>query len=210
VVTDRALFISLEGIEGAGKSTHMPFIAGLLARAGREVVVTREPGGTPLGEQIRRQLLLPGTAAIGAETELLLMFAARRQHLDDIIRPALAAGKTVLCDRFTDSSFAYQGGGRGIAADRIARLADWVHPDLKPHLTLLLDVPVALGLSRTNRRNRSDRFESETADFFEKVRLAYLDIAKSEPDRVKVIDASAAMNEVQAAIANLLKEQGVC
>jgi len=203
-------FITLEGIEGAGKSTHMPFISSLLQVMGKEIVMTREPGGTSLGEEIRNTLLMQKSFQISGNTELLLMFAARQQHLEEIIYPALNKGKTVLCDRFTDSSYAYQGGGRGIETDKICQLVQLVHPDLKPDLTLLFDLPVEVGLARANMRDLIDRFESETINFFQSVRNAYLKIADAEPNRVKVIDATANIKAVQNAIKTILKEQGLC
>lgn len=203
-------FITLEGIEGAGKSTHMSFISSLLQVIGKEIVMTREPGGTFLGEEIRNTLLMQKSFEISGNTELLLMFAARQQHLEEIIYPALNKGKTVLCDRFTDSSYAYQGGGRGIETDKICQLVQLVHPDLKPDLTLLFDLPVEVGLARANMRDLIDRFESNTINFFQSVRNAYLKIADAEPNRVKVIDATADIKAVQNAIKTILKEQGLC
>jgi len=206
----RGLFITLEGIEGAGKSTQQDYIARLLTQRGHRVVQTREPGGTALGEAIRRTLLAhAGNHAISHDTELLLMFAARCQHVDEIIRPNLKAGITVLSDRFTDSSFAYQGGGRGIAAGRIRSLQQWVHPDLNPDLTLLLDLPVATGLGRVGRRGESDRFEAEKLDFFEAVRSAYLDMAAAEPHRFEVIDANRSLAEIQADIRAVFEKRAI-
>jgi len=206
----RGLFITLEGIEGAGKSTQQDYIARLLTQRGHRVVQTREPGGTALGEAIRRILLAhAGNHAISHDTELLLMFAARCQHVDEIIRPNLKAGITVLSDRFTDSSFAYQGGGRGIAAGRIRSLQQWVHPDLNPDLTLLLDLPVATGLGRVGRRGESDRFEAEKLDFFEAVRSAYLDMAAAEPHRFEVIDANRSLAEIQADIRAVFEKRAI-
>jgi dTMP kinase len=193
----RGLFITLEGGEGAGKSTSLAFVRELLEQAGREVVVTREPGGTPLGEQIRG-LLLHGRDAMEADSELLLMFAARAEHLAHVIRPALARGACVLCDRFTDASYAYQGGGRGVPEARIRALEDWVQQGLKPDLTLLLDLPVEQGLSRANHRSAPDRFEREQQAFFERVRAAYLAAAAREPQRLRVIDAARDIPAVQA------------
>lgn len=206
----RGLFITLEGIEGAGKSTQQDYIARLLIQRGHRVVQTREPGGTVLGEAIRRTLLAhAGNHAISHDTELLLMFAARCQHVDEIIRPNIEAGNTVLSDRFTDSSFAYQGGGRGIAAGRIRSLQQWVHPDLNPDLTLLLDLPVATGLERVGRRGESDRFEAEKLDFFEAVRSAYLDMAAAEPQRFEVIDANRSLAEIQADIHAVFEKRAI-
>lgn len=196
----RARFITVEGIEGAGKSTNVAFVGRLLAAAGRQVVQTREPGGTPLGEELRSLLLGHRHDGMAEDTELLLMFAARAEHLSRVIRPALAAGRWVLCDRFTDATFAYQGGGRGVARERIAALAQWVQGDLRPDLTLLFDVPAELGLRRAGQRSDPDRFERQQLPFFAAVRNAYLAIARAEPVRVKVIDASASLDEVQQQI----------
>ena len=162
----RGKFITLEGSEGAGKSTNLAFIRQLLEQAGRQVIVTREPGGTPLGEQIRSLLLNHHKDAMTSDTELLLMFAARAQHIAQVIRPALSAGNYVLCDRFTDATYAYQGGGRGIDSMRIAALEAWVQGDLRPDLTIYLDVPVEIGLARAGARSNPDRFESGEQDYF--------------------------------------------
>jgi len=204
----KGVFITLEGIEGAGKTTHVPFIVDLLQKNNHEVITTREPGGTDLGEKIR-DTLLTNKVTINRDTELLLMFAARAQHLQEVIRPALAKGKTVICDRFTDSSYAYQSGGRGIESDKICRLVQLVHADLKPDLTLLFDLPVELGLSRANSRSKADRFESETIDFFQSVRDAYLKIAKSEPERVKIIDVTNDIQSIQDDINKIFLEEGI-
>jgi dTMP kinase len=204
------LFISLEGIEGAGKSTHTSYIAELLQQDGRQVIVTREPGGTVLGEQIRNLLLQHNTLNISATSELLLMFAARVQHISEIIRPALAQGKIVICDRFTDSSYAYQGGGRGIATEHICTLNDIIHADLKPDLTLLFDVQVTTGLERAKKASAADRFESESMEFFTAVRAAYLKIAAAEPERVKIINAEQNIDAVQTEIKRLMKNLGLC
>ena len=207
----KGTFITLEGIEGAGKSTHMDYIASLLESSGKKVVCTREPGGTRTGNELRKILLFRKKGyQINNITELLLMFAARQQHLDEVIRPALIAGKTILCDRFTDSTFAYQGGGRKIKPEVIAQLARIVHPDIKPDLTLLFDLPVRAGLERANNRSKPDSFESEKAAFFERARKAYLKIAKSEPRRVKVIDAKKDIETVQLSIMKILKSKKLC
>ncbi len=201
-------FITLEGIEGAGKTTHMNFIADLFRERGKPVILTREPGGTQLGESIRNVLLSTGNSgAISDTTELLLMFAARSQHLDEIIRPGLADGATVISDRFTDSSFAYQGGGRGIDTQRIEQLRTWLHADVTPDLTLLLDLPVILGLERVGKRGASDRFEAEKLEFFTAVRNCYLNLAAAEPHRFAVIDASRSVDEIQACIQTVLQER---
>lgn len=190
-------FITVEGIEGVGKSTNMDFIHKQLLTAGKEVVVTREPGGTPLGEAIRGLLLDPGYKGMDPVCELQLMFAARAEHLARVIRPALGCGQWVLCDRFTDATYAYQGGGRGIDTGVIARLEDLVQGDFRPDLTLLLDVPVDVGLSRAGKRGELDRFEQEQVGFFERVRNSYLVMAKQHAERYRVIDASLPLEQVQ-------------
>lgn len=200
------LFITLEGGEGAGKTTSLGSVREWLQRAGHEVVVTREPGGTELGERIRDLLLHRQELAISPDTEVLLMFAARAEHLARVIQPALAAGKTVLCDRFTDATYAYQGGGRGVSQARIAALESWVQGDLRPDLTLLLDVPVDLGRERAANARAPDRFEREPDRFFERVRATYLARAAREPGRIRVIDAGRKPEEVARAIAAILHE----
>ena len=202
----RGLFITLEGGEGAGKSTNLAFVQQWLQRAGREVLVTREPGGTELGERVRDILLHRRDLQMSPESEMLLMFAARAEHIVKIIAPALAADKVVLCDRFTDATYAYQGGGRGIPSDRIVAIEDWVQGDLRPDLTLLLDVPVAAGRQRAGQRSEPDRFERENNEFFMRVRAAYLARAASEPGRVRVIDASQSLEKVQRQITMVLEE----
>lgn len=199
------LFITVEGGEGAGKSTQIAAIQEWLETRGHQVVITREPGGTELGEKIR-EVLLHHAGEMSADAEVLLVFAARAEHLARVIRPALAAGKTVLCDRFTDATYAYQGGGRGISVERIAALEDWVQAELRPDLTLLLDVPAPLGLDRAVRRGALDRFEREQLDFFEKVRAAYLAAAAREPGRMHVIDASRSEAEVTRAVRAVLEK----
>ncbi len=199
-------FITVEGGEGAGKSTMLAFMRDWLVKAGRDVVVTREPGGTPLGERVRDILLHARELHMTAETEALLMFAARAEHLERVIRPALDAGKTVLCDRFTDATYAYQGGGRGLSFERIAQLEAWAQGALRPNLTLLLDVPVDVGLKRANQRSEPDRFEREQQEFFERVRATYLERARREPQRLRVIDASRTPAEVQHQITSVLVE----
>lgn len=191
-------FITVEGGEGAGKSTNLALVRELLGAANKDVVMTREPGGTPLGEQIRGLLLDARQTAMAVDTELLLMFAARAQHLAEVIQPALAQGKYVVCDRFTDATYAYQGGGRGVPQARIAQLETWVQGELRPDLTILLDLPVAQGLERAGNRSVPDRFEREQAEFFEKVRAAYLALARQHPQRYRIIDASCPLAEVQA------------
>lgn len=202
----QGFFITVEGGEGAGKSTMLAFMRDWLTQAGRDVVVTREPGGTPLGERVRDILLHARELHMTAETEALLMFAARAEHLERVIRPALDAGKTVLCDRFTDATYAYQGGGRGLSVERIGQLEAWVQGALRPNLTLLLDVPVDVGLKRANQRSEPDRFEREQQEFFERVRATYLERARREPQRLRVIDASRTPVEVQQQIAGVLEE----
>ena len=189
-------FITLEGGEGAGKTTCMDHIRQRILDAGVELVETREPGGTEIGEKIRELLLDKDNDDILPDTELLLMFAARAQHIGQLIRPALERGQWVLCDRFTDATYAYQGGGRGIGQAHIAALEQWTQQGLKPDLTLLLDLPVETGLERAGQRSEPDRFESESMNFMRQVRQAYLDIAAREPQRVRVIDASRPLEEV--------------
>jgi len=204
------VFITLEGIEGVGKSTLADFIGAQLQEGGHTVCRTREPGGTRAGEAIRAILLEGHDLAITDETELLLIFAARAQHLDEVIRPALARGEVVLCDRFTDATYAYQGGGRGIPHTRIAELETRVQDGLRPRYTLLFDAPVATGLARAGRRGAADRFETETTHFFERVRAAYLGLAAAEPDRFRVIDADQPLQQVQDATRNILEELALC
>ncbi|WP_349617868.1 dTMP kinase [Azotobacter salinestris] len=198
------LFITLEGPEGAGKSTNREYLAEGLRAAGREVVLTREPGGTPLAERIRELLLAPSSEAMAVDTELLLVFAARAQHLTAVIRPALARGAVVLCDRFTDASYAYQGGGRGVPEQRIAILESFVQGDLRPDLTLVFDLPIEMGLARAAARGRLDRFEQEGRAFFEAVRQAYLRRAASDPARYRVVDAGRPLADVQRTLDDLL------
>ena len=194
----RGLFITLEGGEGAGKSTQLAYVRSRIEAAGIPLQMTREPGGTPLAERIRELLLDHRQTAMASDTELLLMFAARAQHLAERIKPALASGEWVLCDRFTDATYAYQGGGRGIDTARIAVLEDWVQEGLRPDLTLLLDLPVEVGMARAGQRGELDRFEREQQDFFQRVRSAYLARAEREPERFRIIDASQDIAGVQA------------
>jgi dTMP kinase len=195
-------FITLEGVDGAGKSTHLGFVADWLRRQGREVVVTREPGGTPLGETLRELLL---HQHMDPDTELLLMFAARQQHLAELILPALARGAWVVSDRFTDASYAYQCGGRGIAAERIAALEAWVQRGFAPDLTLLFDVPPEVAEARRSAARAADRFEREADSFFSRVRNAYLERAQAEPARIRVLDARRSIAELQDEIGDLLQ-----
>ncbi|NMZ47388.1 dTMP kinase [Pseudomonas oryzihabitans] len=203
-MTANGLFITLEGPEGAGKSTNRDYLAELLGSGGREVVLTREPGGTPLAERIREILLAPAAEPMAVDTELLLMFAARAQHLAQVVRPALARGALVLCDRFVDATYAYQGGGRGVPVERIATLEAFVLGDLQPDLTLVFDLPVEIGLARAARRGALDRFEREQRAFFEAVRQTYLDRAQAVPTRYRLIDASRSLAEVQAELRALV------
>jgi dTMP kinase len=200
----RGLFITLEGGEGGGKSTNLAYVADCLKNAGKPVCVTREPGGTPLGEAIRELLLNPDFEAMAADAELLLVFAARAEHLNRVIEPALAAGTWVVCDRFTDATYAYQGGGRGIQTRRIAQLESWVQADLRPDLTLLFDLPVEVGMARAGERGRLDRFEREQQAFFQRVRQAYLERAESASQRYRVIDAAVPLEEVRRQIDKVL------
>lgn len=199
-MADRGRFITVEGIEGAGKSTQMDAVRDFLEAKGIAVEVTREPGGTPLGEAVRALLLDPANRGMDADTELLLVFAARAEHIHKVIRPALDAGRWVLSDRFTDATFAYQGGGRGIPAARIAVLEDWVQGELKPDLTLLLDLPVSSGMARVAGRGEPDRFEREEQAFFERIRASYLERAAAEPARFCRIDAHRAVETVRAEV----------
>ncbi|QBQ55415.1 dTMP kinase [Nitrosococcus wardiae] len=202
---NRGYFISVEGIEGAGKSTQLKFIQQLLESTGKVVTVTREPGGTELGEQIRTLLLTPRPGGMSADAELLLIFAARVEHVRQVISPALAGGKWVLCDRFTGASYAYQGGGRGLPLSRIAALENWALGHLRPDLTLLLDVPVKVGLQRAaNRHQQPDRFEQEQVEFFEHVRETYLSLAKKRVDEYRLINASLPLAEVQETIQQVI------
>ena len=203
----RGRFITLEGIEGVGKSTHMQFVAARLRGRGLTVLETREPGGTPEADEIRTTLLKVRGGAFDPMAELLLMFAARAVHLERLIRPALAAGTWVVCDRFTDASYAYQGGGRGIPASRIAALERMVLKGLKPDLTLLLDAHIEVGMARARDRGQLDRFEQEQDAFFTRVRRVYLSRARREPRRMRRVDASRDIAAVQADLAAVLDER---
>jgi len=204
----RGRFVTLEGIEGAGKSTVARLACATLERAGLRVRATREPGGTPLAERVREIALGHGAEPLTPVTETLLMFAARALHVDGVIRPALASGTWVVCDRFTDATRAYQGSGRGVDPALIEALATAVHGDLIPDCTLLLDVPVATGLARARARTGAptDRFETETAAFFERVRAGYLALARAEPRRFRLIDASAPLSVVEERVGAILAE----
>ncbi|WP_107992851.1 dTMP kinase [Neisseria elongata] len=195
----QAQFLTLDGIDGSGKSTHLETMREWFERREMPVLFTREPGGTPLGEELRRLLLSPDSR-VGLRTETLLMFAARRQHLEDVILPALDKGIHVVSDRFTDATFAYQGGGRGIPAADIEVLENWVQGSLRPNLTLLLDVPIEVSFERIARSREKDRFEQEEAEFFTRVRQAYLDRASAHPQRYRVIDSNRSREEVRAAV----------
>lgn len=205
-MSHKGLFITLEGSEGAGKSTNLAFIEQYLASNGHELVVTREPGGTKLGEEIRELLLGHKHDGMSDDCELLLMFAARAEHLAQVILPALKSGRTVLCDRFTDATYAYQGGGRGIPMDRIGILESWVQHDLRPDLTIFLDVPVDIGIRRAGERSAPDRFEKQQLDFFERVRHTYLQRAKAKPEYYRIIDASRGLEDVQRCLKSALDD----
>lgn len=198
-------FITIEGIEGAGKSTQISYIQQYLEKHNKTVVVTREPGGTELSEKIRDLLLTPMPDAMAVDTELLLMFAGRAEHVAKVIKPALARGDWVLSDRFTDATFAYQGGGRGVSEQRIQQLLEWTLGNLKPDLTLLFDLNVELGQQRVKKRNEAiDRFEQEKIDFFQRIRDCYLQIASREPERVRVIDSSQTISAIQQQLTQIL------
>ena len=203
----RGRFITMEGGEGAGKSTMMGRVADWLENAGHRVVRTREPGGTDLAEKLREILLDRNNISLSGRAELLLLFAARAQHLEELIRPALVRGDWVLCDRFTDATWAYQGGGRGLPRDEIGSLETLVHGDLQPDLTLLLDLPVELGMKRAARRSQADRFEQESTLFFERVRNAYLERAEAAPERFAIINAASNMEEVWSQIKSVLHQR---
>jgi len=202
----RGIFITIEGGEGVGKSTNIAILDQFLRDQGIEIVVTREPGGTPLGEEIRELLLHNRSDRVSVMTELLLIFAARAQHISECIEPALAAGKWVLCDRFTDATYAYQSGGRGVEPDTVRRLEELVQGTLRPDYTILLDVSIATGMARARGRGELDRIELETMDFFERVRASYLEQAGSDRRRYRIVDASVSMEEVQQQILNIASE----
>ena len=202
----KGLFITLEGIEGAGKSTAVDFIEDFLTKEGHDVIKTREPGGTVIGEQIREILLKNENYTLTYDTELLLVFSARAQHIQEVILPALSSGKIILCDRFTDASYAYQGGGRDIDASRINLLEKWVQEDLRPNLTLLFDLDVSIGMQRTKKRSDADRFEREEINFFKKIRNTYLERAKNEPQRFRIINSASSLESVKEQIITILKD----
>lgn len=197
-------FITLEGIDGAGKSTHLQWLADQLRHRGRKVIITREPGGTPLGERLRA-ILLDHRSDMDADSETLILFAARREHLERVIWPALREGTTVLCDRFTDATFAYQGGGRQMPWSRLAALEQWVHPGFQPDLTLLFDVPVDVSRERLSKNDTLDRFEREQTAFFERVRQAYFDRARADGKRFRIIDASQPLAAVRTQLLSVLE-----
>jgi dTMP kinase len=207
MTTQKGMFISLEGSEGVGKSTSLNYIKQYIESLGHRVVVTREPGGTPLAEEIRELLLSKRDESVEINTELLLMFAARCQHVEQVIKPALNKGHWVICDRFVDASYAYQGGGRGISVEKIKALDEWCLQGFSPDLTILLDMSVEQGLERTKLRGEADRFEIEKMTFFENIRKAYLDRAKNEPDRIAIVDASPSIEKVQQDLKSLLSEK---
>jgi len=194
-------FITFEGIDGAGKSTHLAYVADLLRARGRQVVVTREPGGTPLGEKLRELLL---REKMHLETEALLMFASRREHLAQVIEPALQRGEWVISDRFTDATFAYQGGGRKLPLDKLETLERWVHPHLQPDLTLLFDVPLDVARARLDATRELDKFEQEKADFFAATRNEYLRRAAAHPVRFRVLDSTRAIAEIQRELEQII------
>jgi dTMP kinase len=198
----RGKFITLEGIDGAGKSTHLHWLADWVREQGQQVVVTREPGGTPLGEMLRDMLL---GQHMHIETETLLMFAARREHIDKVIVPAIQKGHWVISDRFTDATFAYQGGGRGIPLDKLQALEQWVQNELQPDLTLLFDVPLEVSRARLALNPALDRFEQEKQDFFERVRAAYLARAQAFPQRMRVVDSTRSIADIRTELESLLK-----
>ena len=196
-------FITFEGIDGAGKSTHVESISAYLRAKGKSVVTTREPGGTPLGERLRELLL---HEPMHLETEALLMFASRREHIDKLIAPALERGEWVISDRFTDASFAYQGGGRELSMSKLATLEQWVHADFQPHLTLLFDVPLDVARARLDNTRTLDKFEREKHDFFEKVRNAYLQRAAQFPHRIRVVDSTQPLANVNQQLEQLIDQ----
>ena len=203
---ERGKFITVEGIEGVGKSTNIDTLVQRIEAAGHKVLTTREPGGTPFAEDIREILMNRSDEPVPEIAELLLMFAARSFNVNNVILPALEAGTWVVCDRFTDSTRAYQGGGRGLPMETINRVADWVHGDTWPDLTILLDAPVEVGMERAGNRGEPDRFEQERHEFFQRVRECYLQIAASEPNRFVVIDTTRTIEEVREEISALAEQ----
>ncbi|MFK8048842.1 MAG: dTMP kinase [Halioglobus sp.] len=209
-MVSRGLFITVEGGEGVGKSTNIAFLEEHLKSHGVDLVVTREPGGTPLAESIRDLLLQIDTESISDTTELLLMFAARAQHIQEVIEPALASGRWVLCDRFTDATYAYQSGGRRIDSRKVQQLEQLVQGELRPDYTLLFDAPVHIGMARARGRGELDRFEQEQLDFFERVRRTYLKLAQESSGRFRVVDANQELAEVQVQLNEVCKELLTC
>lgn len=203
-MNQQGYFITVEGVEGVGKSTNIAFIQKTLVRKGCDVVVTREPGGTPLAEEIREMVLQPRDEVMASLTELLLVFAARAQHIEQVIKPALDRGAWVVCDRFTDATYAYQGGGRHLPIDQIQALEQLVQNHLRPDLTILLDVDAEVGLKRARSKGQVDRIEAEKIDFFSRVRDTYLSRASDDPGRFRIIDTERALEEVQADIDRVL------
>jgi dTMP kinase len=201
----KGMFVTVEGVEGVGKSTNMDFIAERVTAAGFAVLISREPGGTPMAERIRDMLLQHGEEPLPDLAELLLFFASRTLNIENAIRPALAAGTWVLCDRFTDASRAYQGAGRGLDMNRINTLAEWAHGDLNPDMTVLLDAPAEIGMQRAANRGETDRLESEQMSFYKRVRAQYIALAENEPQRFTVIDASQPLAAVQVQIASAIE-----
>ena len=199
-------FITIEGTEGAGKSTGLNYIKDILQQQGIDFITTREPGGTPIAEKIRELLLDRANTALCDDAELLLMFAARAQHLNELIIPALRSGQWVISDRFTDATYAYQGGGRGLPWEKIARLEQWVQGDLRPDATILLDIPVEQGMERVRSRGETDRFEEEQMSFFRRIREAYLKLARENPQRYYIIDTRPAIEEVYQQLDRVLKK----
>ncbi|MCH2157408.1 MAG: dTMP kinase [Oleiphilaceae bacterium] len=202
----RGKFITVEGGEGVGKSSNIEFIANTLREKGIDCIVTREPGGTPLAEEIREVLIARRDEKVCPDTELLLMFAARAQHLNEKILPALDTGTWVVCDRFTDATYAYQSGGRELPSEKVANLENFVQGDLRPDVTLLLDAPIEVGMARASKRAALDRFEEEEIDFFNRVRNNYLERASEDPERFVILDASQTLEEVQSDLALKLSE----
>ncbi|MDH5434779.1 MAG: dTMP kinase [Gammaproteobacteria bacterium] len=204
--SSKGKFITLEGTEGVGKSTCMSFVKEYLESKGIQTWLTREPGGTPLAEDLRKLLLTNREETVENKTELLMMFAARCQHVNQVIKPALDAGKWVICDRYVDASYAYQGGGRGISFEEIRTIEQWCFGDFKTDLTILLDMPVEIAMKRARKRSSPDRIESEKIDFFERIRTAYMQRANDEPDRIYVVDAEPSIGIVQKNIKSILEK----
>lgn len=205
----KGMFITLEGSEGVGKTTNLKFIQQYIESLGHQVLITREPGGTPMAEELRDILLTEREEKVEANTELLLMFACRCQHVSQVIKPALDAGTWVICDRFVDASFAYQGGGRELGFSRIEQLEKWCLADFTPDLTLLLDMSVEEGIARTKKRGKADRFETEKMAFYQRIRAAYLKRAEQDPERISVVDATPEIATVQNSLKAILQKSCV-